>query len=46
VISNGRANLLAFLPTGTRFRKTETSFDIHIPQFIEQIRIRMKRMAK
>jgi hypothetical protein len=30
--------LLAFLPTETRFRKTETSFGIHIPQFIEKIR--------
>jgi len=29
--------LLAILPTETRFRKTETSFGIHIPQFIEQI---------
>jgi lysyl-tRNA synthetase class 2 len=26
--------LLAFLPTGTCFRKTETSFGVHIPQLV------------
>jgi hypothetical protein len=31
----GCANLLAFLPTETCFRETETSFGIHISQFIE-----------